>query len=75
MTEVIFNRPELNEPASVFAEQVFAVCYMPSTKVTAIIGPGGALLYVTETREEVVAKIKQAVSKQVVTVQNITEEK
>ncbi len=46
----------------IFADQVFAVTYLPTFKSTVIMGPGSTAIPVTSTVEEAIAAIKQAVT-------------
>lgn len=50
---------ELKTVGTVFAQQVFGVFKMEQAKTTAVIGPGGAVIYVLESVDEVTKRITE----------------
>lgn len=60
MSAVKFKHATLDIEAVIFSEQVFSVLFLPEANSTAVIGPGGAMVYVKETVEEAVAKLEEA---------------
>lgn len=65
MNTITFNHPNSKQPGTVilFADQVFGAMYMPEQKTVAVIGPGGAMVPVTGTLDQIIAEIKTAKEK------------
>ena len=62
MTEVRFTHNTYKTEALIYAEQVFAVIYLPTMASTVIIGPGSTALPVTDTVEEANRKLQAAMA-------------
>lgn len=59
---ITFNHPNHKTPGTVvlFVDQVFGAMLMPEQKTVAVIGPGGAMVPVVGTLEQIIADIKTA---------------
>jgi hypothetical protein len=60
VTEVTFTHTQFKTPVTVYAELIFAVCYMPNFKSVALVGNGGAAVPVEGEIEEIKQKITAA---------------
>lgn len=60
LTELTFTHTQFDTPVTVYAELIFAVCYMPNFKSVAIVGNGGAAVPVKGELEEIKQKITAA---------------
>jgi hypothetical protein len=61
MTPVTFTHASYDTEVIVYAEQVFAVTFLPTQKSTVILGPGNAGVPVKGTVDEVSKKLEQAI--------------
>lgn len=50
---------QLKTVGTVFAQQVFGIFPMTENKTTCIVGPGGAVIYVLESVEEVTKRVTE----------------
>lgn len=59
MKPIKLTHAELKTVGTVFAQHVFGIFAMEKNATTAIIGPGGAVIYVLESVEEVTKRVTE----------------